>query len=168
MEVSNIVNRTTKVSCLDIHLELPPNQVNTNLSQHNLLGELISSKVIGFNSIKDVVLKAWRPTYALEVKRLGGNVYLINFQHKANLHKAFLRRLGSIRGSHLILKKWSLELTWQEIDFSLSSFWVQVHSLPRLWQFEDNLKAIGRKLGAVLEVDFNGKGGGEWRKFTRV
>ena len=168
MEMSNIVNRTTEVSCLDIRLELPPNQVNPNLSQHNLLGELISSKVIGFNSVKDVVLKAWRPTCALEVKRLGGNVYLFNFQHKADLHKAFLRRPWSIRGGHLILKKWSSELTWLEIDFSLSSFWVQVHSLPRLWKSEDNLKAIGRKLEVVLEVNFNGKGGGEWRRFTRV
>ncbi|KAK9993575.1 hypothetical protein SO802_023278 [Lithocarpus litseifolius] len=90
--------------------------------------------MIGFNSVKDVVLKAWRLTCALEVKRLGGNVYLFNFQHKADLHKAFLRR----------------------------------PCFPKLWQSEDNLKAIGRKLGAVLEVDFNGKGGGEWRRFTRV
>lgn len=97
MEVSNIVNRTTKVTCLDIHLELSPNQVNPNLSQHNLLGKLISSKVIGFNAIKDVVLKAWKPTCTLEVKQLGGNVYLLNFQHKADLHKAFIRRPGSRR-----------------------------------------------------------------------
>lgn len=161
MEVSNIVNWTTKVTCLDIHLELPPNQVNPNISQHNLLGKLISSKVIGFNSIKYVVLKAWKPTCALEVKQLGGNVYLLNFQHKADLHKAFIRRPWSIWGSHLIMKKWSPELTRKEIDLSLSSFWVQVHSLPRLWQSEDNPKATGRNLGAVLVVNFNDKKVGE-------
>ena len=168
MELSELVDRTAKISCLDIRLELPPNQASPCKSQNNLLGKLISSKVIGFNTVRDVVGKAWRPSFPLEVKRLEGNLFLFSFHHEADLLKAFRRRPWSIRGGHLILKKWSSDLAWKEVDFSLSSLWVQVHGLPPLWQSECNLKAIGSKVGNVIEVDFAGEGDSGWKRFTRI
>ena len=113
MELSELVDRTAKISCLDIRLELPPNQASPCKSQNNLLGKLISSKVIGFNTVRDVVGKAWRPSFPLEVKRLEGNLFLFSFHHEADLLKAFRRRPWSIRGGHLILKKWSSDLAWK-------------------------------------------------------
>lgn len=168
MEIYELVTQTEKISCLDIRLELPPNQTNPNPSRFNLLGKLISSKNIGFSTVRDVVLKAWRPTFALDVSRLKGNIFLFSFHHEADLNNAFRRRPWSIRGGHLILKKWSSELSWQEVDFFLSSLWVQVHGLPTLWQSDNNLRTIGAKVGNVLEVDFIGEGGNEWKRFTRM
>ena len=68
----------------------------------------------------------------------------------------------------MILKQWSLELTWQEVEFSTSTLWVQIHGLPTLWRSEENLRRIGSKVGTVLEVDLTGNAGGVWRKFHRV
>ena len=68
----------------------------------------------------------------------------------------------------MILKQWSLELTWQEVEFSTSTLWVQIHALPTLWRSEENLRRIGSKVGTVLEVDLTGNAGGAWRKFHRV
>nr|POF08362.1 hypothetical protein CFP56_71638 [Quercus suber] len=131
-------------------------------------GKFISSKVIGFNTVKDVVVKAWRPSFPLEVKWLEGNNFLFCFHHEADLHKAFRRRPWSNRGGHLILKKWSSDLAWQEVDFCLSSLWVQAHGLPSLWQSENNLKVIGSKVGTVIEVDFAGEGDSGRKRFTRI
>ena len=90
------------------------------------------------------------------------------FHHEVDLHKVYSRRPWSIMGGHLVLKKWSPELTWQEVDFSKSSLWVQVHGLPPLWRTEDNLKRIGSKVGLVLDVNLTGDSGGVWRKFIRL
>ena len=59
-----------------------------------------------------------------------------------------------------MLKKWSPDVTWQEVDFTFSAFWVQVHGLPTLWKTEDNLKRIGANIGRVLDVDLIGESGG--------
>lgn len=57
--------------------------------------------------------------------------------------------------------------TWQEVDFS-STFWVQVHGLPALWNTEDNLRKIGSRLGTVIELDLVGDSGGAWKKIVRI
>lgn len=118
--------------------------------------------------IKDVTVKAWKLVFPMEIKRLSKEVFMFIFHHEVDLHKVYSRRPWSIKGGHLVIKRWSPELTWQEVDFSTSSIWVQVHGLPPLWRTKDNLKRIGSRVGLVLEVDLTGEPGGAWRKFIRL
>ena len=67
-----------------------------------------------------------------------------------------------------MLKRWNPNLSWREIEFNSSTIWVQIHGLPFLWQFEENLRNIRAKVGKVVELDFTGDGGGDWRRFTRI
>ena len=93
---------------------------------------------------------------------------MFTFHHEVDFHKVFKTRPWSIRGGHMILKRWSSDLTWQEVDFSTSTIWVQIHGLPSLWQMEENLRKIGSKMGSVIEMDLIGDPGGGWRKFFRI
>ena len=68
----------------------------------------------------------------------------------------------------MVLKRWSPDLTWQEVEFSSSTIWVQVHGLPTLWRTEENLRKVGSKVGSILDVDLIGDAGGAWRTFIRV
>nr|POE99712.1 hypothetical protein CFP56_36054 [Quercus suber] len=104
----------------------------------------------------------------MEVKWLSKEVFMFIFHHEANLHKVFEKRPWSIRGRHLVIKKWSSDLTWQEVDFLSSSIWVQIHGLLALWKIEENLRKIGCKVGLVSEVDLVDDPGGAWRRFIRV
>lgn len=87
---------------------------------------------------------------------------MFSFNHEVDAYRAFHRRSWSCKGGHLILKTWNPEVTWQEVDFSSSTFWVQVHGLPALWNIEDNLRKIGSKIGKVVELDLAGDPGGVW------
>lgn len=54
------------------------------------------------------------------------------------------------------------------MTFSTSNFWVQVHGLPHLWLFADNLKRIGSIVGTVTDIKFSDENGGVWRRFSRI
>ncbi|KAK9990863.1 hypothetical protein SO802_025848 [Lithocarpus litseifolius] len=168
MDVSDLIVRTENFSCREIRLELPPRQTATKNSNLTLLAKLITSKPISLNLVKEITVKAWRPVYPLEVKRLDKDVFMFTFQHETDLYKVHQKRPWSIRGGHLILKKWHPDLIWQEVDFSTSTVWVQVHDLPTLWKTEDNLKKIGSVVGKVIEVELIGVEGGAWKKFIRL
>ncbi|KAL0010223.1 hypothetical protein SO802_005331 [Lithocarpus litseifolius] len=161
-EVSDLVSKTEKCSCQDIKLKLPPNQESFIPSDFTLLAKIITTKTISFNMVKEVT------TFLMEIKWISKEVFMSTFHHEVDLRNVFMKRPWSIRGGHMILKRWSLELTWQEVDFSTSTIWVQIHGLPTLWRSEENLQRIGSKVGSVLEVNLTGDAGGVRKKFHRV
>ncbi|KAL0014282.1 hypothetical protein SO802_001351 [Lithocarpus litseifolius] len=168
MEVSDLIARTEKCSCLDACIELPPNQSATKAPSLILLGKLISCKALSPAIVSEVVNRAWRPTFQIQVKQVDKNVFTFCFHHETDLQNAFNRRPWSIRGGHLVLKQWSPSLAWQEVSFSSSTFWVQVHGLPELWKSPENIRKLGEKAGKVLEVDLVGESSGSWKRFIRV
>lgn len=85
MEVSDLIARTKKFSCLDSCIELPPNQSPTKAPSFILLGKLITSKTVSLAIVSDVVNRAWRPTFQIQVKQVDKNVFTFYFRHKTNL-----------------------------------------------------------------------------------
>ncbi len=62
---------------------------------------------------------------------------------------------------------WNPELSWKEIGFSLSAFWVQVHGLPPSWFNKEYVELIRGKVGRVLEVDLIVEPRILWQRFVR-
>ncbi|KAL0001056.1 hypothetical protein SO802_014837 [Lithocarpus litseifolius] len=115
-----------------------------------------------------VVSKAWNLMMEVEVSVLDRNVFLFSFNHEADVRRAWDRRPWSIKGEHLILKKFRADLSFNEVDFSTTVFWVQVHGLPLNRQSKENIFKIGGFLGRTLDVDLVGSRGGVWKNFVRV
>ena len=84
------------------------------------------------------------------------------------MYFAYSRRPWTLKGAHLNLQEWRPDLTWEEVDFSWSTFWIQVHELPPCWQNKENLERIGGKAGRVKEVDSVGENIYQGRLFIRI
>jgi hypothetical protein len=166
--MEDLIARTEAFSCADNRLELTPNKSSLRISELSLVGKIISSKNFISVVVKEIVEKAWKPSTPIQVKKVETNTFLFTFGHEVDRQLAFNRRPWTIKGAHLVLKPWTPELLWHEIDFSCSTFWVQVHGLPLLWQNKENLTRIGSQVGKVIDVDLSGDPKIQWKKFVRV
>ncbi|GMY05180.1 hypothetical protein FCV25MIE_00419, partial [Fagus crenata] len=147
--VEELIARTESISCADNRLSLSPSKDPLNTTELSLIGKIIYPRNFINSVVKEIIMKAWKPTHEIQVKRVERNTFLFSFGHEVDRQLAFNRRPWTIKGAHLILKIWSPELSWQEIVFSSSTFWIQIHGLPRLWQNKDNLIQIGQQAGKI-------------------
>jgi hypothetical protein len=166
--VSNLVNRTESCSCNEYRLELPSLHNESDKMKLSFIGKILSNRSFSAMVVKEIVNKAWQLHFLVSVKKMDRNIFLFSFEHEADLNSVFRKRPWTLHGAHLVLKTWSPELTWKEVNFSTSTFCVQVHGLPFLWQNKSCLLRIGNKIGKVLEVDFIGEFQPRWSKYVRI
>ncbi len=166
--VEELIAHTETFSCADNRLSLPAESPMTTSCHLTLVGKILSTRNFTHAVVKDIVDKAWKPSSPIQVQRVERNIFLFSFGHEVDRELAFNKRPWTIKGAHLVLETWSPELTWKEINFTSSSFWVQVHGLPILWQRKDYLNRIGLKIGNIIEVDLVGDSLSHWKRFVRL
>jgi hypothetical protein len=166
--VDEIISRTKNINYADNRVSLPTVEFTSEIFDLNLIGKVISSRNFNQYLVKEIVTRAWSPSWQLTISKMDYNVFLFTFENPSDLEKVFRKRPWTLRGAHLVLKKWAPDLLGNEIDFSKSSFWVQVHGLLGLWQQPFYLKRICGEIGQVLEEDFVSKVQLPWRKFAWI
>jgi hypothetical protein len=143
-QILDIISKTEKISCADNRLELPPNQESLGFS---LIGKLLSTRSFNGSAVQEIVSKAWNPKRTIKVTPTGKNIFIFGFELESDMQQVFYKRPWTIKGAHLILKEWCPDLAWDEVDFNWSTFWIQVHGVPRSWKSKDNLVHIGTEAG---------------------
>ena len=133
-----------------------------------LLGKILSTKVFSKLVVKDIIDKAWNTTKPVDVSLIDKNVFMFSFNHEVDVFRVWDRWPWSLKGEHLILKKYNPDWSLNEVDFSITDFWVQIHSLPLNRQFKSSVQRIGRMIGEVLDVDLTGNNVSSCKRFIRV
>ena len=164
-EMLDIISKTEKISCADNRLELPTNQ---NSLGYTLIGKMLSSRSFNSSAVQEIVSKSWNPKRSIKVTLTGKNIFIFGFELESDMQQVFYKRPWTIKGAHLILKEWNPDLAWDEVDFKWSTFWIQVHGVPRSWKSKENLKLIGKEVGIVKEVELNEENVHLWNRFIRV
>ncbi|OMO81698.1 Zinc finger, CCHC-type [Corchorus capsularis] len=70
--------------------------------------------------------------------------------------------------SHLMLKEWPVDAILEEIDFTLSEFWVQVHNLPLAYMTKANAEKIAATFPGLVELDFDSEEPVRWNGVLRM
>lgn len=136
----------------------------TNLS---LVGKLVADKVVNVVAVKAVINRAWNLKQNVSISCLAPNTFLFGFSNSQDRGRVLNTGPWSISGFHLVVTVWPPSLVLEEIDFSLSSFWVQVHGLPPDRMSHENVLKIGALNGTLSVMDSPPVGPISWRKFVR-
>lgn len=59
----------------------------------------------------------------------------------------------NFKGSLRILKEWDPSLTFDEVDLTRATYWIQIHGLPLEVFGNENALLIGNKIGKGIEAD---------------
>ncbi|XVF30367.1 hypothetical protein REPUB_Repub16aG0051300 [Reevesia pubescens] len=64
------------------------------------------------------------------------------------------QRPWPVMDRHLILKDWPMEASIEEIDFSTSEIWIQIHNMPITFLTKQNVVLIASIFSKLIMVDF--------------
>ncbi|KAH7528312.1 hypothetical protein FEM48_Zijuj05G0059400 [Ziziphus jujuba var. spinosa] len=168
-DMESLINKTRMLQCVLEDVELIPDSRNAKkVADLSLVGKIISNRTFGKNVVTAILRKAWNVSKTFQVNVLQSYTFLFEFEHNEDRKKVLQRGPWNINGSHLVLKKWDFEKTFEEANFKSTAFWVQIHGLPLLYITKENALKIGERIGKVLKVDFNNDDRVINRSFLRV
>ena len=166
--IEDITSQTAKLGWLKNKLNLDVDPSAQEKSNRLLIGKILSKKVFPKPLVKEILTKAWNTINDIEVSVVDKNLFIFSFAHEAELRRAWDRRPWTVKGEHLILKRFNSDLSISEVDFSTTEFWIQVHGLPLNRVSKENLLKIGSLVGRTLDTDAVSPGQGIWRRSTKV
>uniref|UniRef100_A0A2N9GCS6 Uncharacterized protein n=1 Tax=Fagus sylvatica TaxID=28930 RepID=A0A2N9GCS6_FAGSY len=73
-----------------------------------------------------------------------------------------------LQGGSCHPQKYDPDLSFNEVDFSFSDYWIQIYGLPLNRQHDSSLQKIETIIGSFVETDLSVSGGGGGCHFVRV
>jgi hypothetical protein len=147
-----LIDETDALNCDDpstletIPLTAPP------LDLYRIVGKLLSSRPPSTYWLSVSLSNSWTFAHPFEIADLPESKYLIRVSSKAHVDKIMELGPWNIKGSLLVLKPWTPELTFDEVIPIHCPFWVQAHSLPLQNMTARNAISIAKSLGTLSPV----------------
>lgn len=138
------------IECLDLSFNDPNSNELTNLS---LVCRVLSIKTVNNKAIIDVLQNTWNLGPNVHIKTLDRNLVAYTFSNAKDRDRIEEAGPWSIKGALLNLKKWSSDLTLEEVSFSHCNLWIQIHNLPPNRRNRENLHKLGKYLGEFIRHD---------------
>lgn len=88
----------------------------------------------------------------MEIKLLELNIYSCTFKLESVVDTVIRSSPWSVRGADILLRRWPNHVSFEEIQFDSSDFWVQVHHLPPDRLTEDNMTVISKLIGTPVNL----------------
>jgi hypothetical protein len=170
MDLDTLISQTTALSWDDpiSHLE---SIISAAPSEESfaLVGKIIAQKPPIPIKVKASLNKAWEFAVPFSFQTTNDPFkFIFSFSQKHHVSKILKLSTWNVNILLLVLKEWSPNLSLNEINFSMSTFWVQIHNLALRNMTRTNAVAIGLGLGKLLEVENFGVSGMICRSYLRI
>ncbi|MED6174238.1 hypothetical protein PIB30_067207 [Stylosanthes scabra] len=144
-EARQLDEYTIEGKVIDIDQEKAPGYAP---DYYNLVGTVITDKVVNFKVIKNSLLGMWGNPSGTAINDAGKNRFSVSFQEMEKGLHVLNNGLWNIKGSLLNLQKWNQDESIFEVNHNILEIWVQVHGIPEANLNEETTTRIGRKMGS--------------------
>lgn len=125
LDLELLISQTEALTWDDIVLE-PAIETATIISNHALVGKLVSSKPLNKHTFHTTIKSVWSFILGLHIEDLGPNTFPFTFPTSQDNDRVYNQRPWNFKGFHMILKEWLPGQSLQEIDLKFSAYWVEV------------------------------------------
>ncbi|GLT61463.1 hypothetical protein SLA2020_341670 [Shorea laevis] len=145
-------------------LKLAPKQADavSELQRFSFAGRLIAEhEDIRSGLVYGILKSAWSPKGGMELHEQSKHTYVFILSNEEEKERIFHSSPWTVKGYPLILKDWPKSQRFDEINFSTTEFWVQVHGLSKEAMSEENARRIGSLFPRLISWDTTTLGGVE-------
>lgn len=115
-----------------------------------------------------MIRKGWGDPKGLSIVDIATNTFIFNFPDAETPCRILVNAPWNILGQVLILKQWCPQVAIQEVEYSYTPYWIQIHGMPLELFSKENAGRAGSRIGKVLEVEDPFQGTSIIRSFLRV
>lgn len=120
---------------------------------HNLVGKLLSNRIISPASIKNVMNGAWKTRHKFEIEVAGRNIFAFKFQCQTDREWVLNNGPWLFDKNLIAFEEPTKNQRIYELKFNKTAFWLRLINLPIGLQNKAVAKEIGNKIGEFLEID---------------
>ena len=132
-----------------------------------MAGKFFTKRVLNVDVVARTFKPLWRPRGELKIRDMGGNILLFEFEDCLDLERVLELEPWSYDKHLVVFQRTLVAEAAPLLDYSHSSFWIQIHNVPNHLLTPETGESVGRMLGRVIQVadpEDDGAGG----EFLRV
>ncbi|XP_075659849.1 uncharacterized protein At4g02000-like [Castanea sativa] len=132
-----------------------------------VLMKILAHKSISTEALRKNMRMLWKTNKGVQISEVDEDLYLVEFGDGRDKKKVLYMCSWSYEKQLVLLQELDGKLTPKEIEIRWEPFWVQIFNLPLNCRTKEMGRAMGTKLGEVLEIDVQ-ESGVHWGTCLRV
>ncbi|KAK6140252.1 hypothetical protein DH2020_026050 [Rehmannia glutinosa] len=123
-----------------------------------LVGKILSSRIINFDSIAAMFKRLWSPRHGLSCKPLGDNSILFQFRNRVDKQKVIAGSPWLFDKALLALSEVSGTQIGSQLEIKTCPFWIQVHNTPLGLMNRNFATTAANTIGSFIALDVDSEG----------
>lgn len=107
--------------------------------------KILTEKQLNKKVVKSMIKKGWDDPQGLTIVDPAPKTFLFNFADINTPLRILEEAPWNILGQVLILKQWNPQISMQEVDYTHTPYWVQIHGMPLEFYSKENAIKAGSK-----------------------
>lgn len=97
---------------------------------NSLVGKVLANKVVNKDALRTVINQVWKTLNGVKVESVGSNLFLFHFSSKSDRKRVLTGSPWCFDKTLIVLSESKGIGELSKLDFSFTSFWVQIHNIP--------------------------------------
>ena len=129
-----------------------------------IASKFYTRRVLNMEAIASTFMPLWRSKNGFKVKNMGNHIVLFTFDNTQEVDSILSNEPWSSDKHLLVLQRYDKDMRIEDLKFSSTSFWVQVHDIPVRFMNPKVAEGICSTVGTVIQKSKTEMNGGSFMR----